>query len=575
MLFQKQVEQIYRRTLYVRNDNPSGIFYFSAEDFPGLQSHSYDFAAQAGHTLKGYFYHYSDPIPGRLIVFDHGMGNGHRAYMREIETLAKAGYLVYAYDHTGCMASGGNDINGFAQSLNDLDTCIKALKALPQLQGRSISVMGHSWGGFSTMNITALHPDITHVVSMSGFISVKQIVDQSIASILKGYRKGIYDMERRANPDYVDFHAIETLKSTSAKVLLIYSNDDKIVNRQMHYDPLVSALSGKENIRFLLVDGKNHNPTYAADAVAYKDQFWAELSRQEKKKLLKTEQQQKEFMARYDWWRMTQQDDAVWNEIISWLGSGNARSIQYQAHRGVSTEYPENTLPAIRAAAAQGYHIVELDPKFTKDNVCVLLHDRTLNRTCRTLSGEAFTERVPICDLEYADLKNYDAGIYMGEQFKGTPIPLLRDALACAKDCGIPVKIDNVFATYPAALQQQLFDEAEAFGGDVSFTCGDLPTVKTVLQRFPNGKIHYDGIVDEDILLKLCALCGSNDLTVWIPVENELTSWVKIPTATKELCDLVKRYARLGLWIMETEQQLAQAIAFGAEIIETTGALKP
>lgn len=33
-----------------------------------------------------------------------------------------------------------------------------------------------------------------------------------------------------------------------------------------------------------------------------------------------------------------------------------------EAHRGVSTEYPENTLCALRAAARQGYGMVEVDP---------------------------------------------------------------------------------------------------------------------------------------------------------------------------------------------------------------------
>ena len=55
MLFEKQVEKIYRSNLFVRNDNPSGIFYFTAADFPGLHGDAYDFKAAAGHDLKGYF----------------------------------------------------------------------------------------------------------------------------------------------------------------------------------------------------------------------------------------------------------------------------------------------------------------------------------------------------------------------------------------------------------------------------------------------------------------------------------------------------------------------------------------
>ena len=93
--------------LLTRQDNPHGIFYFTPEDFPGLQAHPWAFTAKQGHTLQGWFYHCGDPIPGRLLVFDHGLGNGHRAYMTEIAMLAQAGFLVYTYDHTGCMTSGG------------------------------------------------------------------------------------------------------------------------------------------------------------------------------------------------------------------------------------------------------------------------------------------------------------------------------------------------------------------------------------------------------------------------------------------------------------------------------------
>ena len=61
--------------------------------------------------------------------------------------------------------------------------------------------------------------------------------------------------------------------------------------------------------------------------------------------------------------------------------------MNFQAHRGVSTEYPENTMPAFIAAVEQGYTYIETDPLVTKDNVCVLMHDKTLNRTCRNDDG--------------------------------------------------------------------------------------------------------------------------------------------------------------------------------------------
>ena len=319
MLFEKQIIKMYRSNLYIRNDNVQGIFYFSPEDFPGLHADAYTFKAEAGHDLKGFFYYYENPIPGKLVVFDHGLGNGHRAYMREVEQLAKAGFLVYTYDHTGCMTSGGDHTNGFAQSLNDLDHCLNALKKEPALADRKISVMGHSWGGFSTMNICALHPEITHVVSMSGFVSVELMLQQIMAGPLKAFRKPLMELEKRVNPHYADFDARKSLADTDAKVLLIYSEDDKTVCKTPHYDSLVAALSDKENIRFLLVNHKGHNPGYTEDAVRYKDAFFKEFSKASKKKQLETPEQQKAFMARYDWHRMTAQDETVWQQIIDHL----------------------------------------------------------------------------------------------------------------------------------------------------------------------------------------------------------------------------------------------------------------
>ena len=319
MIFSKQIQKIYRSKLFSRCDDVGVAHYFSAEDFPGLRCQGFAFPARAGHTLQGWFYGYDNAIPGKLVVFDHGMGGGHRSYMREIARLAKAGYLVFAYDHTGCMASGGDCTNGFAQSLSDLDACLTALKKLESIRTRTISVVGHSWGAFAAMNIAALHPDVAHVVALSGFVSVKDMVDQNFPGILKVYRKELYALERKANPDYVNYNACKTLAQTDAQVLLVYSADDPFVKKEIHYDALHRALSGRKNIRFLLVEGKQHNPNYTADAVQYLAQYTRDLTAQLKKLQLGTVEERKAFLETYDWHRMTEQDASVWQVILETL----------------------------------------------------------------------------------------------------------------------------------------------------------------------------------------------------------------------------------------------------------------
>lgn len=247
----------------------------------------------------------------------------------------------------------------------------------------------------------------------------------------------------------------------------------------------------------------------------------------------------------------------------------------YQAHRGVCTECPENTMPAFRKAQEQGYPIIELDPKFTADDICVVHHDLNINRTCRTADGQKIEATTPICEVTWDALQKLDAGLWFGEAFRGTKVPLLAEVFAFAKEKGIHIKIDNIFARFPIAQQNILFDIAERSGADVGFTCPDEATVQAVVSRFPDATIHYDGVVEEGRILAVKALLKRNPLVIWLPLDCPGTSWCGLPKASEALCHMVKQYGKLGLWILNTPQELAQARALGADIIETTGSLKP
>lgn len=319
MIFEKQVLGMYRGMAYTRCDDKGLAYYFSAKDFPGLSLTPYPFTASAGHTLQGYLYHYEWYDPSRLVVFDHGFGGGHRSYMKEIEMLCRHGYRVFAYDHTGCMESGGETPNGMAQSLCDLNDCITQIKSDPQFAGLDLSVMGHSWGGFSTLNISALHPEISHVVVLSGFVSVELLVNSFFGGIMKGYRRAVMDLERQSNPKFVEFNAVDSLSASSAKVLLIYSENDQMCRKNPHFDLLQEGLENKENVRFLLVPDKGHNPNYTKDAVGYLAEYAKAQRKMLRRGLLAAPEARKAFVASFDWNRMTAQDGAVWREIFDCL----------------------------------------------------------------------------------------------------------------------------------------------------------------------------------------------------------------------------------------------------------------
>ena len=73
-------------------------------------------------------------------------------------------------------------------------------------------------------------------------------------------------------------------------------------------------------------------------------------------------------------------------------------------HRGVKDLKPENTLESISTAFDLGLDCVEIDVKISKDNIPLLLHDDTLDRTT---NGSGL-----VCDFTFDEISQLDAGYY-------------------------------------------------------------------------------------------------------------------------------------------------------------------
>ena len=82
----------------------------------------------------------------------------------------------------------------------------------------------------------------------------------------------------------------------------------------------MEKLDGKENISFMFTtNNKRHNPNYTEDASKYLMEYVQERSRLVSQKKLTTPEQKAAFLARYDWDRMTAQDERVWQKIFEHL----------------------------------------------------------------------------------------------------------------------------------------------------------------------------------------------------------------------------------------------------------------
>jgi glycerophosphoryl diester phosphodiesterase len=91
------------------------------------------------------------------------------------------------------------------------------------------------------------------------------------------------------------------------------------------------------------------------------------------------------------------------------------------AHRGASTNAPENTMAAFELAVRLGAKAIELDTMLSRDGIPVVIHDHTLERTT---NGHGL-----VSDHNYSDLTSLNAGSWFSETYKGEKIPLLREVL--------------------------------------------------------------------------------------------------------------------------------------------------
>ena len=95
-------------------------------------------------------------------------------------------------------------------------------------------------------------------------------------------------------------------------------------------------------------------------------------------------------------------------------------------HRGIKNLKPENTLESINTAFDLGLECVEIDVKVSQDNIPLLLHDDTLDRTT-TGSGL-------VCDFTFDQINQLDAGYFFYNAKTDIKVPSLRNVLDLIKN---------------------------------------------------------------------------------------------------------------------------------------------
>lgn len=126
--------------------------------------------------------------------------------------------------------------------------------------------------------------------------------------------------------------------------------------------------------------------------------------------------------------------------------------ITLAGHRGWRAKYPENTMRGFREALKLDIDAIEMDAHMTKDYHIVVCHDANLARTTDKTGA--------IHRLTLDEVRQADAGIKFGEEFKGEKVPTFEEFLelmATRPDVRLMLELKD----YPEELGDFAYASAE------------------------------------------------------------------------------------------------------------------
>lgn len=196
-------------------------------------------------------------------------------------------------------------------------------------------------------------------------------------------------------------------------------------------------------------------------------------------------------------WDVNERIDTVYDSMPKAGYNFDAHVIKGINHRGYNPTAPENTLPAFRLSKQKGFSFVETDVRKTSDNVYVLLHDATINRTARNADGTEISSSINIADITYSEALDYDFGIWKSVSYAGTKIPTFEEFIKLCKQINlypyIEIKADVLTATDISNLFAIIHEYG--MGDNITWITSSYNIIRTITQT--DGKSRV-GMVSSD-----------------------------------------------------------------------------
>jgi len=253
------------------------------KSYQKILSEPVTFPSKRGYNYTGSYYYdekYSK-FKG-LVVFSHGIFQGHINYMPKIAYFAERGYKVFAYDNSGCHLSGGKTMRGLPQSAEDLDM---ALHYITQTNKLPLFLFGHSWGGYAVSAVSCYSVyDIKGIFVQSGFNKTTEMLLEEGARrfgrwiyayvpYISMYERLKYGKSAR----YTAEKGIAKATANGTKVLILHSTDDKTISLA---HSVLANVERNQNITLVTRKDKGHNSLDSDRSIKYRekldDEFYAQ-----------------------------------------------------------------------------------------------------------------------------------------------------------------------------------------------------------------------------------------------------------------------------------------------------------
>jgi len=239
-----------------RWDGSPAFPYYSAADF-GVKEERFSFFS-GRWKLDGSRYFMPGGAFKALIVVFHGIGAGRNAYMKTICRFAKKGFLVYAFDYTGCMRSEGTLSYGLGHVYNDVKAFYEFLDQDEKATGLRRFSWGHSWGGYAALLSSNPAYRVERIVSLAGVVDEGKQYSALAKTLRSPFFQFLIRLRSKSFEKVPTNSSFEDLSQTKARVLYIQGLKDAMVPYETSGALLKERFERSSHFSFLFLPDRDH-----------------------------------------------------------------------------------------------------------------------------------------------------------------------------------------------------------------------------------------------------------------------------------------------------------------------------